>query len=99
VLWEKTEMVPPSIFLSKTNEFTHQQHVAPLKLRNVAAEFIFFYFLFFFNFKASKKKKNVSVAAHPHVDQRAVLGVVSATPKTGLGTPTFFFVFLKKKKP
>jgi hypothetical protein len=55
VLWEKTEMVPPSIFLSKTNEFTHQQHVAPLKLRNVAAEFIFFYFLFFFNFKASKK--------------------------------------------
>jgi len=27
VLWKKTEMVPPYIFLYKTDGFSHQQHV------------------------------------------------------------------------
>jgi len=56
-------MVPPLIFPSKTNEFSHQQHVAPLKLRHMATFFFtatlmwpkgatepplqIFYFLFF----------------------------------------------------
>jgi hypothetical protein len=28
MLWKKTEMVPLSIFPSKTDEFPHQRHVA-----------------------------------------------------------------------
>jgi len=54
MLQEKTKMVSLPIFPSKTNGFSRQQHVAPLKLRHVAAQF----FLIFFYLRLKKKKKN-----------------------------------------
>jgi len=51
VLWEKTEMVPPF----KTDGFPRQRHVAPLKLRHVAAILFFIFF-----------KKNIGHPFGPH---------------------------------
>jgi hypothetical protein len=43
------EMVPPSIFMSKIDKFLRQQHVVPLKLRQVATQFFFSFFFLNFN--------------------------------------------------
>jgi hypothetical protein len=61
MLQEKTKMVSLPIFPSKTNGFSRQQHVAPLKLRHVAAQF----FLIFFYLRLKKKKKIIGVAESP----------------------------------
>jgi len=53
MLWEKTEMVPLSIFSFKSNGFLCQRHVTPLKLQHIAPFFLNF---FFSKFKKKKKK-------------------------------------------
>jgi hypothetical protein len=58
MLWEKTEMVPLSIFSFKSNGFLCQRHVTPLKLQHIAP-----FFLNFFFSKFKKKKKNAPIWA------------------------------------
>jgi hypothetical protein len=52
VVWEKMEMVPPSIFPSKIYGNPRQRHVAPFKMRHVVTLSC----IFFLNYKALKNK-------------------------------------------
>jgi hypothetical protein len=45
VPWEKMQMVPPYIFLSKINRNSRQRHMVPFKIRHVAIIYIFFLIL------------------------------------------------------
>jgi hypothetical protein len=83
-------MVLPSIFLSKTDGFSRQRHVAPLKLRHVATFFIIIIF-YFEAFLKNKNKKirggwatpldHIGVPGHPHFGQKGT----SAKPNASFG--------------
>jgi hypothetical protein len=58
ILYEKIKIVHPSIFLFKTYKFSHQEHMAPLKLQHVATQKFSYIYIYIFNFKPFFFKKN-----------------------------------------